>query len=89
MIGVLDLGFNVKRNPTFRLLATLGKKWILTVFVLSPARRAFKEIEELWVNYDLELEGKKGVKDHLGVKVVLSEGLNTPKEEEPIEIIEK
>ena len=50
---------------------------------------AWKEGGDLWVKYDLELEDRKSVKVHSGVKEVLSEGLNTPEEEEPIEIIEK
>ena len=50
---------------------------------------AWKEGEESWVKYNLELEGMKGITDHSGIKEVSSEDLNTPKEEEPIEIIEK
>ena len=50
---------------------------------------AWKEGEELWVKYNLELEGMKGITDHSGVKEVSREGLNTSEDEEPIEIIEE
>jgi DNA primase len=47
---------------------------------------AWKTDGALWNKYDLALEAREGIKAYSGIKEVLSEGLNTSQDSEPIDI---
>jgi hypothetical protein len=49
----------------------------------------WKEGGAVWTRFDLELEARRGIKEHSGIKEVLRGGLNTPEKREPVEMSEK